>query len=86
MMSSSRHFSFLSCLQNSRKAKKTVEFLETMKNRGLRWVVSGAPPFRGTTATDLVAIIGNRFRRVFFYDLTREPLQYLIRSHFRFQL
>ena len=25
-------------------------------------------------------------RRVFFYDLTREPLQYLIRSHFRFQL
>ena len=24
--------------------------------------------------------------RVFFYDLTREPLQYLIRSHFRFQL
>src|SRR5271165_4617723 len=29
MMSSSRHFSFLSCLQNSRKAKETVEFLET---------------------------------------------------------
>jgi transposase-like protein len=25
-------------------------------------------------------------RRVFFYDLTREPLQYLIRSHFRFHL
>jgi hypothetical protein len=34
MMSSSRHFSFLSCLQNSRKAKETVEFLETMKNAG----------------------------------------------------
>jgi hypothetical protein len=47
MMSSSRHFSFLSCLQNSRKAKETVDFLETMKNRGLRWVVSGAPPYRG---------------------------------------
>ena len=31
MMSSSRHFSFLSCLQNSRKAKETVDFLETMK-------------------------------------------------------
>jgi hypothetical protein len=47
MMCSSRHFSFLSCLQNSRKAKETVDFLETMKNRGLRWVVSGAPPYRG---------------------------------------
>ena len=51
MMSSSRHFSFLSCLQNSRKAKENVEFLKAMKNRGLRWVVSGAPPFRCTIAT-----------------------------------
>jgi len=24
--------------------------------------------------------------RIFFYDLTREPLQYLIRSHFAFHL
>jgi WD40 repeat protein len=28
------------------------------------------------------AISGNAIRRVFFSDLTREPLQYLIRSHF----
>jgi hypothetical protein len=28
----------------------------------------------------------NAFKRVFFYDLTPEPLQYLIRNHFRFYL
>ena len=34
----------------------------------------------------LVGSVGLPSCRVFFYDLTREPLQYLIRSHFRFQL
>jgi len=28
----------------------------------------------------------SEFRRIFFYDLTQEPLQYLIRSHFAFHL
>ena len=41
-------------------------------------------PFTGRDSpSDLLARLSNR---VFFYDLTREPLQYLIRSHFRFQL
>ena len=31
-------------------------------------------------------LLSGLLRRVFFYDLTREPLQYLIRSRFQFHL
>jgi hypothetical protein len=33
-----------------------------------------------------VALCRSDYYRVFFYDLTREPLQHLIRSHFSFHL
>ena len=39
-----------------------------------------------TLWANLLLVCVNVLMRVFFYDLTREPLQYLIRSHFQFHV
>ena len=60
------------------KRAKLYELMSRKAIRSFQLTEPGAR--RGIRLIDRLSI------RVFFYDLTREPLQYLIRSHFRFQL
>src|SRR5271157_3137018 len=73
-------------LDSSNLSKPPKLCLATGLWRIQRWYLAGsgnAPLHRAAARTSSDT---NLSRRVFFYDLTREPLQYLIRSHFQFHL
>jgi len=76
-------------LKESKKPLRTADIYDALVAQGYTFTFKEAKKVLGIRLYKMLGVqpLGDGlFKRVFFYDLTREPLQYLIRSHFQFHV